>query len=255
VKARRRTSRAPDSQRKVVVRFLTRHELKDQLQHDHFTDAVSSVVSYAGSHRQTLIRAVGAAIVIAVLGGGIWWYQANQTEKRQQELSSAMSILDAQVGPPSEYEKTYATEDAKKKAWMTALSSIIGQHQGTREGLIAQYYRGAERAQKDDASGAESDLRAVALSSSSVAPLAKIALINLYLGEKKGVEAQTLLRELIKDPSPLVSKAQAQILSAQVNEASNPQAAKDALKSIDAADQQRAAVKRASEQMSSQLAK
>ncbi len=88
-----------------------------------------------------------------------------------------------------------------------------------------------------------------------MAPLAKIALVNLYLGDKKGVEAQGLLQGLIKDPSPLVSKAQAQILEAQVDQATNPQAAKDALKSIDAAAQQRPSVKRAIEQLNSPLAK
>ncbi len=88
-----------------------------------------------------------------------------------------------------------------------------------------------------------------------MAPLAKIALANLYLGESKTVEAQTLLQSLIKDPSPLVSKAQAQILQAQLNENSNPQAAKEVLKAIDPADKKRDAVGRAAEALSSELAK
>jgi len=255
VKARHVANRAPDSQRKVVVRFLTRHELKDQLQHDHFTDAVSNVISYAGSHRPALIRAGVAVLLVAILAGGTWWYLADQSEKRQRELSSAMGILDAQVGAPNDFGKTYPTEDAKKDAFMSAISSMVAKDQGTREGLIAQYYRGAARAQKGDVPGAESDLRTVADSSSSVAPLAKIALLNLYLGDKKGVEARTLLDGLIKNPSPLVSKAQAQILEAQVDQSTNPQAAKDALKSIEAAAQQRPPVKRAIEQVNSQFAK
>jgi hypothetical protein len=234
---------------------LTRHELKDQLQHDHFTDAVSNVVSYADSHRLTLIRAGVAVLVILVLAGGAWWYFAAQSEKRQQELAAALSIQDAQVGAPNDFAKTYPTDDAKKDAFMAAIASFVGKYQGTREGLIAQYYRGAARAQKGDAAGAESDLRTVADSSSSVAPLAKMALVNLYIGDKKGVEAQALLQSMIKDPSPLVSKAQAQIFEAQVDQATNPQAAKDALKSVDAAAQQRPSVKRAVEQLNTQFAK
>jgi tetratricopeptide repeat protein len=234
---------------------LTRHELKDQLQHDHFTDAVSNVISYAESHRATLIRAGIAILAVAILAAGTWWYQAEQSEKRQQELSAAMSILDAQVGGTSDFAKTYPTEDAKKDAFAAALSSIIGKYQGTKEGLVAQYYRGTARAQKGDVQGAESDLRTVADSSSGVAPLAKIALVNLYLGDKKGVEAQTLLQGLVKDPTPLVSKAQAEILQAQVDQSANPQAAKDALKSIDPAAGQRPAVKRAVEQLNTQFAK
>jgi hypothetical protein len=234
---------------------LTRHELKDQLQHDHFTDAVSNVVSYAGSHRQPLIRAGVAVVLIALLGGGIWWYLADQAAKRQQELSAAMTIQDAPVGAASDFAKSYPTEDAKKDAFMAAISSVAAKYPGTREGLIAQYYRGTARAQKGDVAGAESDLRIVADSSSGVAPLAKIALVNLYTGDKKGVEAQTLLQGLIKNPSPLVSKAQAQILEAQVDQSSNPQAAKDALKSIDAAARERPPVKRALDQLNTQFAK
>ncbi len=236
---------------------MTRHELKEQLQHDQFTDAVSGVVSYASSHRQNLIRAGIAAAVVVLIAGGIWWYISSQADQRRQELDSAMSILDAQVGPAGSDSavKTYATEDAKKDAWMKALSAFVSKYGGTSEGYIAQYYRGTERAQKNDQAGAESDLRVVADSNSSTAPLAKIALANLYLGEKKNVEAQTLLQTLTKDPSPLVSKAQAQILQAQLNQSTNPQGAKDLLKTLDAADQKRDAVKRAAEEVTSSLSK
>jgi len=236
---------------------LTRHELKEQLQHDQFTDAVSGAVSYATSHRQSLIRyGIGAALV-ALIAGGVWWYMSSQANLRRQELGSAMSILDAQVGPPNSDSsiKTYPTEDAKKEAWTKALSAYISKFGGTSEGYIAQYYRGAERAKKDDQSGAESDLKVVADSGSEIAPLAKIALANLYLGEKKNVEAQTLLQTLTKDSSPLVSKAQAQILQAQLNQNANPQAAKDILKALDPADKKRDAVGRAAEALSSELSK
>jgi hypothetical protein len=234
---------------------LTRHELKEQLQHDQFTDAVSGAVNYASSHRQTLIRWCVGGVVVLILAGGFWWYRQKQTGTRREELGAAMSIMDAQVGPPNDFAKTYPTEDAKNDAWKKAISAVAAKYSGTPEGLIAQYYRGVTRAQKDDAAGGESDLRAVADSSSSVAPLAKIALAQLYIGEKKTGEAQSLLQQLIKEPTPLVSKAQAQILEAQLDESANPQAAKDALKRIDATDQQRAAVKRATEELNSQLAK
>jgi hypothetical protein len=235
---------------------LTRHELKEQLQHDQFTDAVSGVASYAASHRQTLIRASVAAVALAALVGGFWWHMSSQADQRRQELDSAMSILDAQVGQPSgDGVKTYPTEDAKTKDLMKALSTLVTKYGGTNEGLIAQYYRGTERAKKDDQKGGESDLRVVADSNSVVAPLAKIALANVYLAEKKNVEAQAVLQTLTKDSSPLVSKAQAKILDAQLNQTANPQAAKDVLKSLDPAEEQREAVKHASEQVSSDLAK
>jgi hypothetical protein len=241
----------------LLVRSLTRHELKEQLQHDQFKDAVTGAVSYATTHRQNLTRGAIAVVVVVLLAGSFWWYTASQRGQRRQELDSAMSILDAQVGPPNPDSpvKTYLTEAAKKDAWMKALSAYVSKYAGTSEGYIAQYYRGTERAKKDDQRGAESDLRVVADSNSSVAPLAKIALANVYLAEKKNVEAQTLLQSLTKDSTPLVSKAQAQILEAQLNQSSNPQAAKDVLKTLDPADQRRDAVKRAAEEVTSDLSK
>ena len=212
-------------------------------------------MGYASTHKQALVRwLVGSALVL-ILASGVWWYRSKQADTRREELGAAMSILDAQVGGTSDSAKTYPTEDAKKDAWMKAISGVANKYGGTQEGLIAQYYRGAARAQKGDMASAESDLRTVANSGGSVMPLAKIALAQLYLGEKKTAEAQALLRELVKEPTPLVSKAQALILQAQVNESVDPQAAKDALKSIDAADRQRTAVQRATEQLNSQLAK
>ena len=240
-----------------MVRSLTRHELKDQLQHDHFTDAVSGAVTYASSHRQNLIRYGIAAALVVLIAGGVWWYMSSQREQRRQELDTAMSILDAQVGPGATDSavRSYPTEDAKKEAWMKALSAFISKYGGSEEGNIAQYYRGTERAQKDDQAGAESDLKVVADANSSISPLAKVALANLYLGEKKNVEAQTLLQSLTKDPSALISKAQAQILQAQLNQTTNPQAARDVLKSIDPTDKKREAVSRAAEAITSDLAK
>lgn len=236
---------------------MTRHELKEQLQHDQFTDAVSGAVSYASSHRQNLIRyGIGAALVL-LIAGGVWWYMSSQADQRRQELGSAMSILDAEVGPPNADPsiKTYPTEDAKKDAWTKALSAFIAKYSGTSEGDIAQYYRGAERAKKSDDAGAEADLKAVADSRSQIAPLAKIALANLYVGEKKNVEAQNLIQGLTKDPSPLVSKAQAQILQAQLSQNTNPQEAKDVLKTLDPAERKRDAVSRAADALSAELSK
>jgi hypothetical protein len=235
---------------------LTRHELKEQLQHDQFTDAVSGAVGYASSHRQTVTRIAIAVALALVAFVGIRWYLSSQADARRADLGSAMSILDAPVTPTAEPGvKSYPTEDAKKDAWIKAISDVVTKYPGSNEGLIAQYYRGANRAAKNDTAGAENDLRAVATAGSPVSPLAKIALANLYIGEKKTADAQKLVEELVKNPSPLVSEAQAKILQAEINQTVNPQAAKDALKSITAADQQRAAVKQAAEQLNSQLTK
>lgn len=232
---------------------MTRHELKEQLQHDQFTDAVSNVVGYTASHRRNFVQWGIAAGVVLLLGCGVWWYMSYQRSLRQQDLSAALSIADATVGPPNEYAKTYATEDAKQHALLQALSSVVKKDGGTREGLIAQYYLGTVKARSNDTKGAEADLRTAADSRNVSSPLAKIALSQLYVGENRTPEAQALLRSVISSPTDLVSKAQAQILLAQIDQASNPKESKNILQSIEKTDRQRAAISRAADALSAQL--
>ncbi len=231
---------------------LTRHDLKDQLQHDQFTDAVSEVVTFASTNRQQVIRwsLIGAAVVIVAVG--IWAFMSHQKAARQADLAEAMTVVDAQVGPPNEYDKTYPTEDAKNEAAIKALADVVAKDGDSNEGMIAQYTLATIKAKKDP-KGAEPAFKRVADSGSSVAPLAKIALAQLYLGDKRTADAQDLLRSIVNGPSDLVSKAQAQLLLADVDATVDPQAAKSILKSLDATDQKRPAISRAVDSISGQL--
>jgi hypothetical protein len=211
---------------------LTRHELKEQLQHDRFSDAVSGAVIYASSHRKTLIRVAIAAVAIGVIVGIALWYSAYQRSIRRQALETALVVAQAPVGQASPSGKSYPTEQAKQDASVKALSDVVSKYGGSSEGLMAEYYRGTVKAQKGDSRGAEQDLKAVAGSSSEFAPLATVALSQLYVSESRTAEAEALLRGLANKGSDLVSKAQANILLAKLYQTTNPQEAKKLLQSL-----------------------
>ncbi len=231
---------------------MTRHDLKDQIEHDQFTDAVTGVVTYTQSHRQQVIRwsLIAAAIIVVV--GGIWGFLKYQSNQRENDLAQAMAVTSAQVGPPNDFGKTYPTEAAKDAAAEKAFSGVIAKDGNSEEGMIALYYLATQKAKTDQA-GSEAQFKRVADSGTKVSPLAKIALAQLYMGENKTAAAQDLLRSIINDPTALVSKAQAQILLAQTEATVNPQDAKGVLKMISATDEKRPAVSRAIETVSSQL--
>ena len=233
---------------------MTRHELKEQLQHDQFTDAVSRTVDYVSlNRRRVTIWAIAAAVILAIAGGA-YWYSSHSRSLRQQDLQAAFSVLDAQVGPANQFAKTFPTQDAKTEASIKALSRVAAKDSGTREGWIARYYLGTLKASKGDTKGAETDLKAVAGSDSESAVLAKIALAQLYAGEKRVPEAQELLRSVVNKPTDLVSKAQAQILLASLDEHTNPQQAKNILQSLKGPDA-RPAVSRAANELSAEAPK
>ena len=233
---------------------MTRHELKDQLQHDQFTDTVASALNYASSHRQRLISwGVIAALVLLAIGAA-FWINSYRAAARRQDLGAAFAIVDATVGPSNGYTKTFATEEEKRDASIKALSNVVAKDAGTHEGFIAQYYLGCLKAQKNDTHGAEADLLTVAKSRSDSAALAKIALAQLYVTNHRTSEAQELLKSIVNKPTDLVSKSQAEILLAQLVASSNPQESKRILQSLKAPGE-RSAVSRAADQLSAQLTK
>jgi hypothetical protein len=231
---------------------LTRHELKEQLSHDHFTDTVSGVVGYATSHRQELIRWVTIGVAILVVAGAAFWYATYKNSAREQDLNNAFAIAARPVGPAAPGVTTFPTEDAKNQAAMKAFSDVVAKDGGSSQGLIAQYYLGTLKAKKGDVKGAEADLSRVAESGSKVAPLAKVALAGLYAGDNKTSQAQSLLQSLVNKPTDLVSKAQAQILLARLQETTNPKEAQKLLQAV-RTEAKDPVVDRAVEQLSSQI--
>lgn len=211
---------------------MTRHELKDQLQHDRFSDAVSGAVVYASSHRKNLIRGAIALGVIGIIVGVALWYSSYRRSIRRDALETALVVAQAPVGQASQSGKSYPTEQAKQDASIKALSEVVTKYGGSEEGSIAEYYLGTVKAQKGDSKGAEQDLKAVADSGNEFAPLAKVALSQLYASENRMADAEALLRGIANKGSDLVSKAQANVLLAQLYQTTKPQEAKKLLQSL-----------------------
>jgi predicted negative regulator of RcsB-dependent stress response len=230
---------------------LTRHELKEQLQHDAFTDNVSGVLSYASSHQEKLTRWAIILGAVLILTGIVFWYSSFRREQRRDELQKAFAVYEAPVGATAAAAgRSFPTQDEKNKSSLKAFSEVAAKFKGDEEGLIARYYVGTLKAQMGDSKGAEGELKAVASEGKQCAALAKIALAQLLSGQNRQNEAQSLLREVVNKPTDLISKEQAQLLLAQSLESTNPAEAKKLLQSLRAPNQS-PAITRAVDQLSS----
>ncbi|MBV8068580.1 MAG: hypothetical protein JO270_01645, partial [Acidobacteriaceae bacterium] len=89
---------------------MTRHELKEQLQHDEFTDAVSRVVRYTNEHRERVVRIGIIAAAVLAVAGGLYWYLSYRNSVRDRDLQAVFNVLDAPVGQPNAFVKTFATQ-------------------------------------------------------------------------------------------------------------------------------------------------
>ncbi len=232
---------------------MTRHELRESVQHDQFTDIFSTVLNYSVQNRQKLIRFALIGVVVLLLVGAGFWYSSYKTSLRQQDLQAAFDVYETPVGAAAPDTKSFPDETAKRQASIKAFSNVVSKDGDTREGFIAQYYRGTLSASQGDSKTAEADLKNVADSSSQFAVLAKIALSQLYVGQNKTAEAQAVLSKVVDKPNSLVSKAQADLMMAQLERTTNPQAASKILQSLKS--DKNPAVARAVEQLSAPPAK
>ena len=233
-----------------VERFssFTRHELKEQVQHDHFTDTVDVALDYVAMHRRMVTIYGAIAIAVVVIVGLTAWYMQHQKQARRQALSGALEIVEAPISAQATpYGKSFPTKPAKDQAAIKALSDVASKYSGTEAGDAAQYFLGTIQVDNNKYADAEKNFKAVSDSKTPYSAFAKVALAELYAGQGRVDQAKTILDGLIQHPTPLVSKDQATLLLAGILKNSDPARARQLAESLKGPSQ-RAGVQRAADQ-------
>lgn len=210
---------------------LTRKELK----RDAFAQEVSHTVEYLSEHRRQFVRYGSVVLILAILGVGYYYYGKRQHAARQRQLTAAMRIQDAPVGPSSGRETAliFPTREEKNKAAIKAFSELAEKHPGTEEGTIARYYLGTIAVDEGRMEDAAKFLKGAADSKyAGYASLAKLALADIYHAQGKTAEGEKLVRSLIEKPTIFVSKAQATIALARILADSKPEEARKLLEPL-----------------------
>jgi TolA-binding protein len=227
---------------------LTRHELKEQLQHDAFRDNVDLAVDYVAVHRREVVRWSAIAVSVIIIAAAIYGAFQYQKHRREQALQGALAIAGAPILPtPDGYGRSFATEQERDTASAKALASVASEYSGSEQGTIAQYYLAGTQASEGKYADAERNFKAAADAGVETSTLAKVGLAELYAGQGRTAEAQTVLQGLIDKPNALVSKEQATVLLAEVLSHKDPKRAKEMISALKG-PAARPAVSRAAEQ-------
>ncbi len=219
---------------------ITRKELKT----DKFAVEVAEILEFLEGHKRQAV-AIGAALVAVVLAAvGILYYQNVQQSKRQEALDEALRVYDANIGTEeSPFFVTFPTQEEKDKAVEEAFTELATKYDGTEEASIARFYLGLSANRQGQADKAEEYFRKVAEDGKPpYDSQAAYSLAQLYAGQGKTEEAKQLLRDLIENPSVLVSKEQATIALARLVGKEDPEEARKLLEPLRTA---RSAVSRA----------
>jgi hypothetical protein len=212
-----------------VSTHLSRKELKQ----DNVALKVEETTHFLVTHRALVIKAGVAILAVLVIGFGSWFFISSRRDAREQALASALELQNATVGTPLGAPAgtlTFPSEAAKSDAIHKAFNSIISQDSGSEEAYAAEYYlagldvsegKPEEALKKYDhvASGANADY----------ASLAKLAKAQVLFSLNRAPEAEALLKDLIANPTAMVSRDQASMVLANGIAASQPEEARKLL--------------------------
>lgn len=208
------------------MQSYTRRQLKE----DKFAKGTLETMHWATEHRQLLIWSIGALVVAAILIFGFLAWSGHQSEQANIAFSKALQTLSAPLrpvgSPPDPSIKTFTSIAERGKEAEKELEAVADQFRHTKPGKMARYLAGTAAGQAGDSAAAERLLKSAADDSDkNVASLGKLALANLYRSDNRSVDAAKLYKELIDNPTDMVSKGQAQLELAALYESTDPKEA------------------------------
>ncbi|MBK9166920.1 MAG: tetratricopeptide repeat protein [Bryobacterales bacterium] len=197
----------------------TRKDLKT----DKFAVEVEHSLEYAAAHRRQLIGFGGAAVAVVLAVVGFLYYQDKQHAERQKELGAAMALIERPVGPAPGTAAMFSTQEEKDKEVAAAMSAIVEKHPRSDEAVIASSYLASIAVSQGKAEEAEKHYQfMVEKGGKDLASLGRFSLAQVYRASGKDAEAEKLLRDLMDNPTALVSKEQATLSLARVIGAKDP---------------------------------
>ncbi|HEV7569858.1 MAG TPA: tetratricopeptide repeat protein [Thermoanaerobaculia bacterium] len=186
---------------------MDRQQRRD-LKHDKFVDEIGSLSTRARENQRLLFTIAAAAVILAVLGYGIYFYRANREEKAQIALGTAIETMEspliaapgAQPAPGAKFK----TEPERTAAAEKQFKDVEASHGGTVAADVASLYLARVAADKGDVASARTRLQKF-VSDHPKHLLVAGARYSLYRLRIDGGEASQVAQELqaeIAKPEP-----------------------------------------------------
>ncbi len=193
-----------------------RADVRHQLKEDRFREFTAERAHWAVEHKDNLIKAgLALVVVLGVMIGG-WLYFNHRDELASGELNKAVRTYNTPIRPAGSPEQpnfptfTSASERATKAH--AQFEAIAAQYGHTKSADFARYFAGLTSIDMGDNAAAESSLKQTAdASSNDLSALAKMALASLYRNTSRDTQAIELYKQLSDKPSMTVSKQAAQM--------------------------------------------
>ena len=208
---------------------ITRKELKS----DKFALEVEYSITFFEEHQKEITRyaTIGLAVVVLVFGYTV--YARREHSNREGALAAAIRVQEAPVGAPGNGGLAFPNQEEKDKETLRVFSDLQAKYSGSSEGEIAGYYLGAIKADQGKLADAEKNFKQVAdKADARYASLAKMSLAQIYFADGRIDQGESVMRDLMANPTPFVSSEQASITLAKFLAAKKPAEARKLLEPL-----------------------
>ncbi|MBV8545781.1 MAG: tetratricopeptide repeat protein [Acidobacteria bacterium] len=217
---------------------MDRQQRRD-LKHDKFVDEIGSLSARAKENQRLLLTIAAAAVILAVLGYGIYFYRANREEKAQIALGAAIDTMESPLlaapGAQPVPGAKFKTEAERTAAAEKQFKDVEASHGGTDAADVASLYLARIAADKGDVSSARTRLQKF-VSDHPKHLLVAGARYSLYRLRIDGGEApqvaQELQAEIAKPDPPLPADSLLSLLAHSFDVQGNSQKSKETYRRI-----------------------
>lgn len=210
-----------------------RSEARHRLKEDQFARATGEAVDWTVDHRNTIIIAVIAAILLAGGAYFAWMSIEKKDAAASAAFGNAMRTYNSPVGPEAQAQaaglpgiKVYATASERAKAAQAEFAKVAQDYSSTANGKYAHYMEGVAAVEAGDTATGEKILKdSAGTNDKEISALSKFALASLYATTNRESEAAKLYREVADANTTSVPRSTAKLELASMLEAKQPQEA------------------------------
>ena len=168
-----------------------------ELKHDKFVDEIGVLSTRARENQRILIMIGAAAVAIALIAYGIYFFRSTRERKAQDLLGSAIQTMDSPLVTPAQPnpQAKYKTDAERNSAAQRQFNDLKSKYSGTDAAEVADVYLARLAASRNDTTTARKLLTDF-ISNHPEKLLTQAARYSLYQMRIENGEAQQVATEL-----------------------------------------------------------
>jgi tetratricopeptide (TPR) repeat protein len=191
-----------------------KRSLRKQIKQDELVSSWEQFQTWAGTHQNEVRLWVVGIVLVAVVGGGFWYFRTQRLAESRIALDQALRDFDAPIatadGGQDQAAQPASSEEKYRKA-LAKFDGIARRYGSSNEGRQARYYAALCRVELGETEQAESELRALAQASGGAAgelmsELARLALAETLRSQGQPGEAVTEYEKALAVSSPPIPR-------------------------------------------------